>query len=873
MKNNSYSQNIKIKPYYEQTSKKNFDLNSMINDDNTNNTNFTDYQNINLNEKKIPKNLRKNKANNNSNIVKYEKGKFNEFLATCNNRSFSQTNFMTTSGNNNSNNINNSISNIKIPGSYNYNYNLNIHENYFNYQLNKSLEGSTNINNTNNSSSLEKEKEKKSFFANIYLYNTTKATNSISKSPNKKKSNHDYNYNLNLDNIKINTNTKENLDTTIMNNSNNKGNKSKTNDNLTEIDSKNSYNNKLNKDSFLPILKNKNTNENTNTNTNSNLNLNAITINTNNFSENNNYNNNLTYNEKDINNSNNINEKFNYFDSFENLTTEGKNSKKFIMRNINKIKMIEEEKKKPKVINLEKKIQGEIKRKINYIINKKSKNMCYNYKNKNEMFNEKTLNHLGSEKFKEKFSLFHKPFRHKGMNFLHLKYVVNIDFIEKYLETPEEMILKTFSQEDLRRIQKDVSYYIKDHNVIKFTEALKLKNLKDILIMESKRGLDKDGKSDNIKFDNETLTKFKDGFFDQNTIDRIISNKEKAFNKKLKDECLFYENLNINGNGNGNKDKDKEDINKNKENENKDIENFKNNNNKDDIIKDNNNINDNNNHNTYSDFMKKIKDLKKNTESIYNKEVNEIKELNEVKEEVKVYKESQEVKEMREIFKMLKIREFLDELNEINEEKNENNNSIKEEDSKEKNKEKIRGCKKRVTIRSRKSSIDMMDEKELNQTLLSLSPKRIKINTSEIKQKIERKKLEAIVFQKEEDKCCKFRKTNFYHLYESGIERDHQRNDLLENENRYEETLYEVDKLAMRNNLNDNLTNKFVEVVNNKIQNNLLEEVYKKNPVLCTTLPKSSIDLPEVQKKSFYLGKTAIRNEGYEKKVDDIRNG
>ena len=135
--------------------------------------------------------------------------------------------------------------------------------------------------------------------------------------------------------------------------------------------------------------------------------------------------------------------------------------------------------------------------------------------------------------------------------------------------------------------------------------------------------------------------------------------------------------------------------------------------------------------------------------------------------------------------------------------------------------------------------------------------------------KAERKKFEDITFKKEKDNSCKFHKTEFYHLYDSGVERKHQRNDILEN--RYNEMIYNVDKETMKRNLDDNLTEKFVDEINNKIKEDLLGKVFKKNPEVNPTFPISE-DLPEIQKRSFYAGKTVKRNGGYDQKVDKIRN-
>jgi hypothetical protein len=113
-----------------------------------------------------------------------------------------------------------------------------------------------------------------------------------------------------------------------------------------------------------------------------------------------------------------------------------------------------------------------------------------------------------------------------------------------------------------------------------------------------------------------------------------------------------------------------------------------------------------------------------------------------------------------------------------------------------------------------------------------------------------------------------FNKTNFYHLYDTGIEKDHQRIDIITN--KYNELYYEIDKNLMKYNVKENLVDDKIEYINRKIHNDILIRPYSKNPK-ATICNFSNENLPISQFHTFYANKTKERNNTFDKKALKIR--
>lgn len=160
------------------------------------------------------------------------------------------------------------------------------------------------------------------------------------------------------------------------------------------------------------------------------------------------------------------------------------NNKNFVLKNILQAKSFS---RKKKVGDDSEIFNKNLKRKINSLLHNDCQKFCLDLKNKNSNFNEKITNHLISEKFEDSVKKYNENFHFKGMSFNPVRYVVNLDSIEKNFLTPDEVILEKITPQELKIIQSDVNYYIKDKAWIKENAALKIKSLMEILKEEEEQ--------------------------------------------------------------------------------------------------------------------------------------------------------------------------------------------------------------------------------------------------------------------------------------------------------------------------------------------------------------------------------------------------
>ncbi len=151
---------------------------------------------------------------------------------------------------------------------------------------------------------------------------------------------------------------------------------------------------------------------------------------------------------------------------------------KFILRNIKLAKDFLRNNRKD---NEELTFKRNLKRKLHSLLNDDCQKFCEDLKIKNSNFNEKINNHLISEKYEEKLKEYNKSFHFRGMSYNPVRCVVNLESIEKNFLNPENVIMNKISPLELKIIQSDVNYYIKDKSLINDNPVLKIKNLKDIL--------------------------------------------------------------------------------------------------------------------------------------------------------------------------------------------------------------------------------------------------------------------------------------------------------------------------------------------------------------------------------------------------------
>jgi len=188
---------------------------------------------------------------------------------------------------------------------------------------------------------------------------------------------------------------------------------------------------------------------------------------------------------KNINNSSDINENEDkrsvteFYVNNNNLPNNqnNKNKKNFILKNI---KIAKNYSRGQKIDNDEILFKRNLKRKIHSLLNNDCQTFCHNMRNKNNNFNEKMNNHLTSAKYEEQMNKYHKNFNFRGMTYNPLRNIVNLESIEKNFLTPEQVILEKISPLELKIIQSDVNYYIKNKTIIKENPVLKVKSLKDI---------------------------------------------------------------------------------------------------------------------------------------------------------------------------------------------------------------------------------------------------------------------------------------------------------------------------------------------------------------------------------------------------------
>jgi len=169
-------------------------------------------------------------------------------------------------------------------------------------------------------------------------------------------------------------------------------------------------------------------------------------------------------------------------------------NKNFILKNI---KLAKNYSRKNKTNNEELTIKRELKKKFHSLLTNDCQSFCIELKVKNQNFKEKINNHLISEKYSQKLKDFHKNIHFKGMSYNPLRYLINLETIEKNFLTPEQVISEKLSPAELKIIQSDVGYFIKDPALIKENPDLKIKSLKDLMKEEEEIEIKKKHKKKN----------------------------------------------------------------------------------------------------------------------------------------------------------------------------------------------------------------------------------------------------------------------------------------------------------------------------------------------------------------------------------------
>jgi hypothetical protein len=178
------------------------------------------------------------------------------------------------------------------------------------------------------------------------------------------------------------------------------------------------------------------------------------------------------------------------------------NKEDFILKNIKLAKNYSRNNKKD---NREVILKRNLKRKFHCLLNNDCQKFCEDLKNKNSNFNDKINNHLISDKYEKKLQEYQKNFHYRGMSYNPARYGVNLESIEKNFLKPENVISHRITAHELKIIQSDVNYYIKDKNLIKDNPLLKIKSLKDILEEEEEVEIKNRNKKIRFKLSSEEI--------------------------------------------------------------------------------------------------------------------------------------------------------------------------------------------------------------------------------------------------------------------------------------------------------------------------------------------------------------------------------
>ncbi len=153
-------------------------------------------------------------------------------------------------------------------------------------------------------------------------------------------------------------------------------------------------------------------------------------------------------------------------------------NRNFILKNI---KLAKNYKRKKKKETEETAFKRNLRRKVHSLLVNDYYGFCENFKIKNRNFDQKISINLNSEKYENHLNAYHENFHFLGMSYNPARHVYNLASIEKNYSKPEEILMSKITPSELKIIQSDVNYFIKNKSLIKENPALKVRNLKEIL--------------------------------------------------------------------------------------------------------------------------------------------------------------------------------------------------------------------------------------------------------------------------------------------------------------------------------------------------------------------------------------------------------